>query len=405
MNSVTRLIVSEDILEIEPEVEAIDLAEAVRQPFLAKVDAVAGAGEVALDEHRAARGHHDELAAAAHIAPVEVAQRLVAHIVVEGEAEQAGPAARATGEGELAVEVGEVERQPLLVNVAVEHLGALLEVAALPAEDEGGAPAPLIAFAERPFDQELAAERAGPDAAAQPGEAAVPGRDVHDRADPPAIPSAEATGVDVRVGNDVRVEDAEEADAVEGIVDDHAVQQDLVLDGRASADVQLAALVPCRNEAGQGLQNLHEIRRAPEAGNAFDVRRLDGFDRHANRIELFAPFRGNDRALQLDESSLERDVLGQHPVIPHHHFRPEGLVFDAGDDQRVGTGGHLGQTVVALDVGGDPVGRPFEDDRSKQHRSTVLFGPDKSLHRSLSQHQALPSEEGEHHTPAPPRRP
>ena len=154
---------------------------------------------------------------------------------------------------------------------------------------------------KRTFDQELAAEWACPDATGEASEAAVPGGDVHDGADPPTVAATEASGVDVGVGDDVRVEHAEQANAVEGIVDDHAVQQDLVLDGRATADVELTALVSCGDETGQGLQHLHEVRRAAEAGNAFDVRRLDGFYRHANRVELFAPFGGNDRALQLDE--------------------------------------------------------------------------------------------------------
>ena len=82
----------------------------------------------------------------------------------------------------------------------------------------------------------------------------------------------------IRVGNDVRVEDTEEANAVEGIVDDHAVEQHLVLDGRSPADVELSALVTCGHKARKRLQHLHQVRRATQAGDALDVGGLDGLD-------------------------------------------------------------------------------------------------------------------------------
>ena len=64
LDAIAGLVIAEDILEIQAEVEAVDLAVAVGQSLLTEVNAVPGAREVALDEHGTSRGHHDELASA-----------------------------------------------------------------------------------------------------------------------------------------------------------------------------------------------------------------------------------------------------------------------------------------------------------------------------------------------------
>ena len=136
LDAITRLVIAQDILEVESEVETVDLTVSVGQSFLLEIDAITRTGKVALDQHRTACRHHDELTTTAHIRPVQVAQRLVADVIVEGETEKAHPASGAPREGQFAIEVGEVEGQPVLIDVAVQQLGTLLEITPLAGKQE-----------------------------------------------------------------------------------------------------------------------------------------------------------------------------------------------------------------------------------------------------------------------------
>lgn len=191
---------------------------------------------------------------------------------------------------------------------------------------------------------------------------------------------------------------------MEGIVNDHAVEQHLVLDGRSPADVELSALVTRGHEARQRLQDLHQIRRATQAGDALDVGGLDGLDRHPNSVELLPTFGRDDGAFQFNQARLQRDVARDDPIVEHHHFSPVRLEFHRRHHQGVGSGRHLGQAVIALDVRRHPEGGALEDDSGEQDRRPILLGADKALHRSLRHsHAAERGQEQGHNSPAPHR--
>ena len=66
---------------------------------------------------------------------------------------------------------------------------------------------------------------------------AVARRDVHHRREPSAILGSEAAGVDVGIVYDVGLENGVQAYGMEGVVDNHAVEQAEVLYHAAAADV------------------------------------------------------------------------------------------------------------------------------------------------------------------------
>ena len=151
-----------------------------------------------------------------------------------------------------------------------------------------------------------------------PARASVPRRNVHDGTDPAAITAAESSGVDVGIGNDVRIEHTKQSNAVECIVDDHPVQEHLVLDRRTSSDVQLTSLVSCGHESRQGLKHLHEVGRPSQTGNPFDVCRLNGLHRHAHSVQLLSAFGRDHRTFQLDQTCIQGNVLASK----HGHRAP-----------------------------------------------------------------------------------
>ena len=67
--------------------------------------------------------------------------------------------------------------------------------------------------------------------------------DVHDGGEATAVFGTEAAAVDVGVEDEVGFKDGVEANGVEGVVDNHAVEEAEVLNHGAAADVELSALV------------------------------------------------------------------------------------------------------------------------------------------------------------------
>ena len=133
---------------------------------------------------------------------------------------------------------------------------------------------------------------------------AVARLDVHHRRNAPTEFRAETTGVDVGICNHIRIEHTEQADAMEGIVNNHAVEQHFVLDGRSAADVQLTALVARADESRQDLQRLDQIRLSTKTRNLLQITRSDGLDRHVDLGGLLFPVGVNLGTSQLNDSAV-----------------------------------------------------------------------------------------------------
>ena len=139
---------------------------------------------------------------------------------------------------------------------------------------------------------------------------AVAGADVHHRGDSAAelCPAS----IYLRRTDDVAVENREQTDGVEGIVDEHSIQQKHILYRGAASDVQLTALVAGGNHTGQHLQVLRKV------GCAANRRHL---------LDVFGRYRDDRRACLCDHplrfsihiDALQHDVVGRHCEIAVHH--------------------------------------------------------------------------------------
>ena len=174
--------------------------------------------------------------------------------------------------------------------------------------------------------------------------------------------SAEAAGEHVGVEDDVGLEDGIEANAVEGVVDHHTVEEREVLHHRAAADVELAALVAGRVDAGQHLQVLRQVGLAADGGHLLDLRGGDFFDRHLRLHLAFAGLVGrDDDVLQAHLGGLEVYVARDGLVL-----QDDGLavfliayVFDL---DGVAAVGDFVDDEIAVDVGRGPVLGAVEED-------------------------------------------
>ena len=156
----------------------------------------------------------------------------------------------------------------------------MFKVGVLGREDErDGGILRVLGFLQRAFDHDLGAKGIAADLAREALLVAVAGRDVHDGGDTSAVFRAEAAGVDVGVADDVGIKDREQADGVERIVDHHTVQKYLVLDGRATTDVELTALVAREDDARHHLQVLGEVGLTAHARNLGDCLGCNSDDR------------------------------------------------------------------------------------------------------------------------------
>ena len=336
LQAVLHIVLAHDVLEVQSEVEARHLAVPRRRSDFVEVDAVVAHGEVPVEQGGAPWRNHGERAAAADVVPAVVGEvhagAVVQHarVVVEVEPKEAQLGAVTPSKRQFPVGVREPKWQASVVDVGVEQLGGLFEVAVLDAQQVADAACAVLGHAlQRPVHEQLGAEGTRPHLAFCLAHVAVAGADVHHRADASAVFGRESTSVDVGVRQGVRVEDAEQPDAVEGVVDQHAVEQDLVLDGRPAADVELSPLVACGDKARQDLQGLDEVRRTTKAGDAFDVGRADGLDGRADLGGLFFTVRAHLGAFERHDLGGQQEVLGDHLVVAHLHGLPQRLVLQA----------------------------------------------------------------------------
>ena len=216
--AVLQTVLADEVGHLHIDVEAVDGAVFVVAGTVVECDAVVGIGDGAFENCRGA-GDEAEVGAGAVVAPMVVGDGLVVgHRVVEVETEEAGLAAGARVDGELAVEVHEVERQAALYGnfveaqrggqFVVEQRRGLGEVGVLGRQQVGdGGPRFVRFLLQRSFEDEVGAKGVEAHLAGVVTLVAVAGRDVHHRRQAAAILGTEAAGVDVGVEDDVGLED------------------------------------------------------------------------------------------------------------------------------------------------------------------------------------------------------
>ena len=128
LDAVLEFALPQQVLEVQAKVEAVDLAEALRQSLFHQLYAVVRYREVTVDQHRRARRHHHKVESSTGVVPVEVRNGLVIHLVREVEPEHIEARTRRTGKRNLAVDVLVLEGQSLVVYVVVEDFGGLVQV-------------------------------------------------------------------------------------------------------------------------------------------------------------------------------------------------------------------------------------------------------------------------------------
>ena len=122
---------------------------------------------------------------------------------------------------------------------------------------------------------------------------------------------------------------------MESVVNQHPVKQDLVLNGRATADVQLATLVAGRDEARKDLQGLNQIGGTTKTWDALDVCWSNGLDRGADLGGLFLAVGPYFCATERNDHGLQQDVSRQHLVVFDLDRLFDSFVFQGGHYQGV----------------------------------------------------------------------
>ena len=383
--TVAETVGTDEVRHLQGGVEAADGTVLVFPRAVVEGDVVVAVGHGAFQDGRRAGDEH-EVGAQPIVAPVVVGDGLiVAYRVVEVEAEEADLAAGARVGRNLAVEVEKVEGQAA-VDVGVEQLGGLGEVGVLGGEQVGdgglGGGGLLL---DRTFQDEVGAEGVDAYLAGVVAFVAVARGDVHHRRHAAAVFGTEAAGVDVGVEDDVGLEDGVESYAVEGVVDNHAVQQAEVLYHRAAAYVELAALVAGRVDARQHLHVLRYVGRAADGGHLLYL--AGGELLHADLClytALLGLAVGNLHGLehlccrrevdgQGDDASVgDGDGLGVFLVA--HEAHPQGVV----------AGGHLVDEEETVEVGGATIGGAVEHHICKGDGLAVALVEQHALYGALS---------------------
>ena len=185
---------------------------------------------MSIEKCGAAWRHHREGAPTSDIPPSIVGKShpgaVVQHagVVVEVESKETQLGPVTTAKRQFAVGIGEPKRQTAIVDVWVKKLRALLEVAVLDAQEiTDPAGAVLGHGTERTVDQQLRAKGTGPHFSFCLAHVPIARPDVHDRTDAASVFGRECACVNIRIGQGVGIKDAEQANAVKCVVDEHAV--------------------------------------------------------------------------------------------------------------------------------------------------------------------------------------
>ena len=191
---------------------------------------------------------------------------------------------------------------------------------------------------------------------------------------------------------------------MKGVVDQHAVEQHLVLNRRTTADVQLPALVTCRDESWQHLKRLNQIRSPTETWNALDVRRTNGLHGSSDLGGLFLAIRAHLCTFQCNHFGCEQQIACQHLAVSNFNRLFYCFVLETGHHEGVLSGRDSAQAVIPFHVAGHPVGGSFKRHGGKHHRFPRRLRLQKAFDRALGgSHNAPPHHHRESHN-APQRR-
>ena len=301
-------------------------------------------------------------------------------MVVEREAEEVDLTAVGRVDGHLAVDVLEVEWQPALGGVWIQPLAGLLKVGVFGRQDERSRGTfGSFGFSDGAFQHHLGTEYAGSDFARDTLFVTVAGRNVHDRRDTAAVFGSKTARVDVGVADDVGVEHREEADGVEGIVDHHAVEQHLVLDGRAATDIELSALVTGEDDTRNHLEVLCQVSLSADTRNLGD-----GLGRHRNHrglgLRTCLHLVGSDAHRLQGQAGLFQRVLLVQGVSTRQTDRVrQRVIAYAGDVQRVFPVGNARDVEIPVFRGGTSQSCSLQEDVAEHDGLTGGFLVDKSL--------------------------
>ena len=194
LNAILHIVFTQHVFEVKSKVEALHLAETVWGSHFIEVDSVVAQGKVTVQEHGTSWGHHREGSATADIAPAVVRKvhaRAVIQdtcVVVEIESEDTQLGTVAPAKSDFPERICETKGQPSVVDVGIEQLGSLIEVAVLDAQQVADAARTVLRhLAKRSVHEQLGPKRTGTHAALGLAHVAIACANVHDAANPSAV--------------------------------------------------------------------------------------------------------------------------------------------------------------------------------------------------------------------------
>ncbi len=194
----------------------------------------------------------------------------------------------------------------------------------------------------------------------------VAGGDIHHRRETAAVLGAEATGVDVGIEDDVGLEDRIEAYGVEGIIDDHAIEEAEVLDHGAAADIELTALVAGGVDAGKHLHVLGQVGGATDGWQLLNLRGGDLFDGNLGLCAtLFHTVGGDIDGFEHLDGGLEADFDIERAATMDLYLLAIFLKAYGTDLERVFAIGHSREDEETVEVGGDTIAGVGQQDGAK----------------------------------------
>ena len=263
----------------------------------------------------------------------------------------------------------EIERQAILGSVRIQSLAGLFQIGILCRKDERNCGIfRILGFLERTLKHYLGTEAVGTNLSRNAFLVAIAGGDVHDGRNAAAVFGTETARVHIGVTDDVGIEHREQADGMERIVDHHAVQKHLVLDGRTTTDVELTALVASEDDTGHHLQVLGEVGLTAHARNL-----VDGLGRHCDDrgLSLGAGLNlvgGDGHRFQFLAGLLEEILTADALALRQCEGLADGVVTHAGDQQGVFAVRDSVDVEIAIFVGRATVSGAFQVDIGEHHR-------------------------------------
>ena len=313
-------------------------------------------------------GAEDVVPAAAHrgVSPGDLEVRAaglvaaeVEHVAPEVTAEEEAVLVAETVVG-LGVEVVEiVAAAGELAFLVDERLGQDVNISAACADDEGA-----FLLHDRPFQRKAAADDADPALPVEFLVIAVLHGDRQHAAGPSAVVGGHAALDQLDVLYRVRIEHAEKAEEMAGVVHRGLVQQDQVLVRAAAAHIEAAVTLPVALHAGQVLDRLQDVHLAQQRGQRLQLGDVHVHAAHVRGFRLaLGPFalhlHGFHHLHHGAELQVHLPVRGEvhpplHVRIAHvfHHQRI-GARLQRGGVVTVVVGGHALVQLLNEDGGPD----------------------------------------------------